>query len=246
MTDRNDITPTASGWRRLSYTTRCGWVDWGHARPDGALELKQQIDSERGKIPLLADADIRLEGRPAYVLDYGQTMGRAGLRISATRHWVVEKGLSRAQRESVALGIFLAASHQFEQFQASPLFSWLTDSGYSGEDLVSNLVGFYSAFRDIPQSQMREICGETSVEESYRIWDTYLPNGLGAMKNRTTKPLLFGDKDAQDFPIQLTTIQPFPEGDHWVRPKGRFIDVRMISARRVTNVLRNGEIQLYQ
>lgn len=246
MTDRNDIAPTASGWRRLSYTTRCGWVDWGHALPGGALELKRQIDSERGTSPLLANADVRFEGRPAYVLDYGQTMGPAGLRISTTRHWVVEKGLPRTQREAVALGIFLAASHQFEQLQATPPFSWVTDSGYSAEDLVSNVIGFYSAFRNIPQVQMREICGESSVEESYRMWDTYLSNGLGAVKNRSTQPLLFGNNDAQGFPIQLTTIQPLPEGHHWVRPERRFIDGRMISIRRGINVSRNGRVQFYQ
>jgi len=34
---------------------------------------------------------------------------------------------------------------------------------------VSNLIGFYAAARGVRLKRMREICGEVSVTESYRL-----------------------------------------------------------------------------
>jgi hypothetical protein len=76
-------------------------------------------------------------------------MGRYGVTVSKSRSFAVRRGLSRAEQESVALGIFLDVSHRFEQMQAGGLWAIATDSGYSAEDLVSNLVGFYRAVRPV-------------------------------------------------------------------------------------------------
>ena len=114
MTDRSDILPKKNGWRRLSYTTRCGFVDWGHALPGGAEELIGQIRSEMGRAPGLNQMDITLSGRPAFVVVYGQSMGSGAVVMSLVRHWVVRSNLSDAQRERVALAIFMSASHDFE------------------------------------------------------------------------------------------------------------------------------------
>lgn len=102
MSARNDIKPNHRGWRRLSYTCRCGWVDWGHALPGSALQLKRQIDRERADWPLLAKMDVSLEGAPAYILVYGQAMGASFLQVSAQRHWIIKKGLSRTDWMSAA------------------------------------------------------------------------------------------------------------------------------------------------
>jgi hypothetical protein len=60
--------------------------------------------------------------------------------------FAVRTGLSRAELESVGLAILLHVSQSFERAQA-----WipdrLSDSGFSAEDLVSNVIGYYRAVR---------------------------------------------------------------------------------------------------
>lgn len=134
--------------------------------------------------------------------------------------------------------------------QSSSPYSWFTPSGFSGEDLVSDLIGFYAALRGIRLVRMREICGEVSVAESYRIWDTYLPRGLGGLKNRTFHPVLFptkkGIRSAADtaFPVELITVRPSVEGSDWVRPEGGFIPQRLINLRAEITVSRGGHVDV--
>lgn len=249
MSDRDDIEPNTRGWRRLSYTCRCGWVDWGHALPGSAIALKRQIDNEVGSWPLLDGMDVTLDGQAAYLLAYGQAMGAGPLRVSTVRHWVVKKGLSQQEREQVALGIFLNASYGFEKLQGTFPYSLVTgDSSFSPEDLVSNLIGFYSAFRSTPQEKMREICREVSVKESYRVWDAHLPDGLSGVRNKTPRPILFPSREcgagAADtaFPSALENMQPVDMGKLWVRLRQRFVDGRLLSSKTPINVTRDGVV----
>lgn len=251
MTERADIEP-AGGLRRLSYTRRCGWVDWGHARPTAALGLKQQIMSEQGADAALRGVSLTLENSPAYVLTFGERMGKVWrgrfYGVSTDHLWVVARGLSRAVREQAALGIFLAASYEFEQLQSSAPFSWRTNSGFSAEDLTSDLIGFYIAFRGFSMARMRAICGEVSVKESYRIWDTYTPHGIGQLKNHHAKPILFPTKEGVSspadvsFPHELMTIRPAPEGSCWVKPERGQLDPRLVAMHAKMNVSRTGRV----
>lgn len=251
MTERADIEPV-NGLRRLSYTRRCGWVDWGHARPTAALGLRQQLLSELGADASLRQVDLSLENAPAYVVTFGERMGKIWrgrfYGVSTDHLWVVKKGLSVAAREQVALGIFLTGSYEFEQLQSNAPFSWKTESGFSAEDLVSDLIGFYVAFRGYTTERMRTICGEVSVKESYRIWDTYTPNGIGLLKNRHPRPILFptreGVRSSADtsFPLELTTIRPAPEGVDWVRPERGQLDQRLVGMNARMNVSRTGRV----
>lgn len=171
MSLRSDIMMNKRGWRRLSYTRRCGWVDCGHAQPGAVSALKRQIAAESADWVFLRKVSITLAGQSAYVLNFGEEMGKFGLVVSNVAHFVVRKGLTAQERWSVALAIFQEASVSFETLQASPPFSWSSDSGFSGEDLVSDLIGFYGVYRKLSDSQMRVIAGEVSVKESLRIWD---------------------------------------------------------------------------
>jgi hypothetical protein len=206
------------------------------------------MDAEMSNFSPLNGLDIRLEGKPAYILVYGQEMGGMGIKVSTVAHWIVRKGLSSQQKESAALGIFMAASRAFENMQASIPFSLATNSGFSGEDLVSNLVGFYGAYRGLNDKRLRDVCGETSVDESLRIWDEYLPNGIGAIKNRSFRPILFptteGVASSADtaFPLILNTIRPSAAGTDWVPVKNRFIDGTLINGRVPIEVSRSGTV----
>jgi hypothetical protein len=257
VTVRRDIDPNQNGWRRLSYTCRCGWVDWGHASPGSATELKLQVDTEQSNWPGLGQMSVRLDGSPAYIINYGQGMGIKPVMVTAYRHWVVKKGLTAAQRRSVSLGIFLSASFEFETLQGSFPYSIVSGaSSFSVEDLISNLIGFYGVYNSIygPPGQrlydarMRQLCGEVTVKESYRIWDTHLPGGLSTLRHRGLQPLKFPCPECDEkntdtsFPVRLSGIQPAPEGALWVRVKNRFIDGRLANARQAIDVSSRGEV----
>lgn len=249
MTSRSDIRPNENGWRRLSYTWRCGWVDWGHALPSGPDKLKQQIYFEKPlkNLKSLEGVDITLNGRPAYFLEYGQYMESLWIKVGASKLFIVEKNLSIELKKSVALGIFLHISHEFESLQSRPPFVWRTDSGYSLEDLVSNIIGFYSAFNGISQDKMREICRETSVEVSEEIWDEFTPNGLGAIKNKQPLPLLFKYEGDTSFPPELQTITPCTKGVRWAVVDGSLSNIINLSCKikklSALNLNSNGNIE---
>lgn len=147
---------------------------------------------------------------------------------------------------AAALGIFMNASFQLERLQGSfPFFIVSDASSFSPEDLVSNLIGFCSAFKAIPQAKMREICGEVSVDESYRIWDEHLPKGLSGLRNRTPRPILFPSKECDGdtrFPDILTSMTPMNAGINWIRLKKRFVDGRLVNAKRAITVSSKGVV----
>jgi hypothetical protein len=249
MTTRSDIQPNARGWRRLGYTCRCGWVDWGHALPGSALELKKQLDAERTSWPGLGNMRVRLNGQPAFVLVYGQGMGGGPIRVSTERHWIVRKGLPPWQREQVGLGIFMSASHIFETLQGSFPFSVVTDSSsFSAEDLVSNLIGFYSAFRGVNQDAMRRLCGEVSVDASYQVWDGHVPRGLHTYRNRSYKPILFPCAECKgsdtSFPSELAQLKEASQGHLYVAPKKRFIPGMLVNAQTPLDFDSSGQMKV--
>ncbi len=86
MSRRDDLYPSAkTGWRRLSYTRRCGFVDWGHALPDGPASLKRQLDQQVSGNRKLDGLTVTLEGAPAFVVEYGQSMGSGALVFPRSR-----------------------------------------------------------------------------------------------------------------------------------------------------------------
>ena len=254
MSDRDDIEPDSNGVRWLSYTCRCGWIDWGHAQPRGPRGLRHQIANERGAWPGLDRLQVFLEGEPAYVLWYGQSMGfrrpwMPPVDVSAARHWVVRQGLTPAQRESVGLAIFLSASLEFERLQGDfPYSLFAGHSSFSPEDLVSNLIGFFSEYRGIGLPQMRGLCREVSVAESYRLWDEHLPNGFDGLRSRTMRPILFpsrecgGAPSSMAFPAVFSSITPADEGTLWTRLRDRFVSGALVNAGRTIHVSGDGRI----
>lgn len=252
MTDRNDILPSQQvsrrGWRRLSYTRRCGWVDWGHARPDGARGLIRQVEGERSANASLARLSMTLEHRRAYAFEYGQRMGAFGMEASSKHHYVLKRGLGGPAKASAAMGIFISASLSFERMQSSLFWSTLTDSGFSVEDLVSNLIGFYAALRGYDETMLRRVCGEVSVEESLRLWDEHLPNGLGGLKNHSWRPILFPTREERGladttWPAELAGVTASQPGRDWVRVRGGRIPSSLIARVAALDVTGAGELR---
>jgi hypothetical protein len=179
MSKKEDILDAAaatSARRGLIYTCNCGWIDLGHARPDGAQGLWKNISQEIGE---------RSRDGKGFRVTYSQTM--TSWRIGVTKDFYVSLGLLHAQRESVALSIFMGVSQAFESFQHFFVFRSMTDSGFSAEDLVSDVVGFYRAVR--PGVDYIGRCKPVSKEASNKVWEEQ--GAVGEIKNRFFTPLLF-------------------------------------------------------
>ena len=91
----------------------------------------------------------------------------------------------------------------------------VADSGFSAEDLVSNLIGFYRAV-EAPRDYIA-LCEPVSRQEAWYVWDTY--GAVGQNKNKEFSPYLYPTKpDSKLAPIRvplpafLNTITPEPPG----------------------------------
>lgn len=202
MPNRSHIIDGGSASSRiygLIYTEKCGWIDLGHANPTSALGLWQQIKTENKNAKLSNTyypgvQTLRIHSG-YFLVSYRQSMSRHGLSVSAVKKYQVKKGLTLQQKKSVALSIFLDISYKFEQLQRNWIFRHLTDSGFSVEDLVSNLLGFYRAVE--PGRPYFKLIKPVPKEMALYLWDSF--GGIKRYKNRTTEPYLF---HLYDYPNQ--------------------------------------------
>jgi hypothetical protein len=187
MSKRNDIIDGSLAEHSkygLVYTRKCGWIDLGHANPRGGAErLWNNLRSEIG--PPSAQPGY-------YVITYGQSMGFkhkwvGSVKMGVEYRYKVRKGISLDQKKSVGLAIFLNVSTEFETMQGNWLFQHVTDSSFSCEDLVSNLVGFYRAVD--PGTPFVRMCEPVSKEIALMVWDKY--GAVGSNKNRLPAPYLY-------------------------------------------------------
>lgn len=205
MSTRNDIIDPAyvqTAQYGLVYSEILGWIDVGHAAGDDIRRLLAQMTcGENGSAPY-------------YDVVYSQSMYkiRKLLGVGVHARWRMRKGTSLQQRHSIALAIMMRTAVRFETLQASFPFSWSTDSGYSAEDLVSDLLGFYRVIRPMNYFPLLKI---VSKAEAYKRWDYYGP--IGNFKNKLFKPLIFPDPSRAhhtkpyygQLPPFMTFIQPY-------------------------------------
>ncbi len=126
------------------------------------------------------------DGTKGFIVRYRQDHAGYTCKPGAGGKYIVKKNLTIAQKQRVALAIFQDISIRFEDFQASA--SWFTDSGYSQEDLVSNLIGFYIAIGKIKRTDAIAACKPVSDKAAFAIWDRYGP--VGKNKNKSWTPKL--------------------------------------------------------
>lgn len=170
------------------------------------------------------------DGRTGFAVTYRQDHGGYPGRPGAAGRYLVKQGLTLQQQQSVALSIFMQISHEFEQFQAGWPGRWLTDSGYSQEDLVSNLIGFTIAVGLISKAGAIAACRPVSQATAERIWRDQ--GAVGANKNRSFEPALLdtahddplrricGDDcagAARQFPPVFRQIRPARAGQEYLR-----------------------------
>ncbi|MFC0141416.1 hypothetical protein ACFFJN_15695 [Erwinia mallotivora] len=205
MSKRHEIiddSQAASARAGLVYTEVLGWVDLGHARGDDIRILMQKIDTGEA---MKADR---------YDVTYAQSMVSPYqlVRVGKFIRWRIRRGRPYQERKSIALAMMMAMARRFEAFQGSFPCNLLTDSGFSGEDLVSDLLGFYRA---VSIHNPFPILRPVSKDEALKRWDHY--GKIGSWKNETFRPLLFPDPERfpnrkpyrGHLPIFMQTIQPY-------------------------------------
>lgn len=215
MSGRGDIIDGKKGGSSRSgliYTCRCGWIDLGHARPDSAQALWWNVSGEHGTVSKDGQGF-----KVPYTQNMSQSISRFRIRVGVLKDFYVRRGLSRSERESVALSIFMEISLGFETLQSKPPFGWFRDSGFSAEDLVSNLIGFYRAVK--PGTDYISMCRPVSKEAALKVWDTY--GSVGSNKNYAFSPYVYPSDECRggpsgpacsQLPAALKAIQPAEKG----------------------------------
>lgn len=200
---------------RLVYSCNCGWLDRTHAGmgrfaantdpEDGVHNLWKQIYRE------IYRSKERLNGYPAFDVRWKQQMQRGGFKSNFRGNYRVRSGISVPRKKAIALRILLDVAHGFETVQASPPYSYLNDSGFSLEDLISDVLGLYNAMDVIGDPLIDSMCKVVSKRASLNVWDTHLANGLGATKNYShVNPVYFKCDECTDkpvYPFQFTTVE---------------------------------------
>jgi hypothetical protein len=205
---------------RLIYTCNCGWIDLGHLnsietprnRNASAAYLWKDVSLERG-LQIGGQADRHL-------IMYEQKMSRFGLSRGFAKFYSIKRGLSITAKRSVALSIFMDVSLGFESVQAS--LSTLTDSGFSEEDLVSNLIGFYVVVYE--SLDWRTLCKPVSKDASLKIWD--VDGSVGSRKNKAFVPKFHECDECKSkhhvirpqLPALFNSIQPATRGVDFYEP----------------------------
>ncbi|WP_038162376.1 RHS repeat-associated core domain-containing protein [Verrucomicrobium sp. BvORR106] len=197
--------------RRLEYTCACGWIDWSHAGPDNARELWKQVNHDG-----LRPHAVRSRGRDGFSVWAVQSQGGLGIRVPfGGGMYFVSNGLDESGKKSAALSIWKDVSVRFEGSQSRMGQS----SGFSEEDLPSNLIGFYRTVQGMSQLTIRLMCRAIGKDKSLELWDdTYGVDGqLG--KNHTFKPIYHACAPCEGrhgpWPTQLDTIQDAVKGTSW-------------------------------
>ncbi|MEY8769567.1 hypothetical protein AB6T85_03815 [Erwinia sp. ACCC 02193] len=185
----------------LIYTEVLGWVDLGHAQGSDIKSLLRKIDNGEHS------------GQACYDVSYSQAMvdPTHSYRTGKFITWRIKKGRSNSERQSIALAMMMSLARKFEGLQASFPFNLMTDSGFSGEDLVSDLLGFY---RVISSHDVFSALRPVSKKEALRRWDHYGP--IGSFKNDSFSPLLFPDPEKS--PNARPHKGVLPDFMNWVRP----------------------------
>jgi len=188
----------------LVYTEVLGWVDLGHAQGTDIRNLLSQM--------MQGEAS----GKEFYDVRYSQ--GMTGLwgqvRSGKVMSWQIKRGRDYFERQRIALAMMMAMAQRFESFQGSFPNNLVTDSGFSGEDLVSDLLGFYRVVSiQNPFHMLRPV----SKTEALKRWDHY--GKIGNWKNETFQPLLFPDPEKNpharphkgELPPFMKTVWPYDD-----------------------------------
>lgn len=150
----------------LQYSEELGWINWGHAKPDGPKEAFDKLLRSNS------------ENTDSFELDYCQRM-----KAKLAGKWREAKycetlklppSLSRKEAKSAFFDLFIEVSNGFENLQGSFPYSASVDSRNSSfreGDLTGNLIAFYCATQGIDTDAVKSRLTLYSVEESLKKFE---------------------------------------------------------------------------
>ncbi len=150
--------------KRYSFTANCGWIDWGHAKPNLARDLIAQVQSASDALRTAGQGASATTGR----LNTPNMQSAPGGIVLSNASFSIQllRPLSSQEVLSVALSIFKRLSLVFETLQ-----EWTDIAGhsfFSQEDLPSNLIGFYRAAMNYSRSDIENFCGLVTASNPIR------------------------------------------------------------------------------
>ncbi|QGY28436.1 hypothetical protein [Pantoea cypripedii] len=227
MSKRSDIidgSEAAKADYGLIYTEVLGWVDLGHAKGDDIRKLMNKINHSEAM------------SAARYDITYSQSMADPWrmLRMGKFATWRVRKGRPYKERQSIALAMMMAVARRFEAFQDTFPINLVTDSGFSGEDLCSDLLGFYRVMR---MQNPFPLLQPVSKQEALKRWDYY--GKIGTWKNETFQPLLF--PDPKKFPNAKPYLSHLPNFMQTIRPYDDWKSGNVCIASADGNYLQSGQ-----
>ncbi|MCA9060762.1 MAG: hypothetical protein KDA85_19755, partial [Planctomycetaceae bacterium] len=164
----------------LQYSCKCGWIDWSHAGGD-----KFQESAFHEVWRKIQEQGSKATG-PNEKICYEQTQQKntflGKVQTGYRRCFYVSTGMNLKQMQCAAWYIFKRVNEEFEQHQSQ---MWIyNESGFSPEDLSSDLILFHRIVYGISLDRIKELCGpiitdterlrelaeEFSWEEQNRAW----------------------------------------------------------------------------
>ena len=205
MSHRSDIIDG-----RLLYSCNCGWLDLAHAGLDRRAQFADPFQGQRNlwrQLSLEAHPTHQtLNKRPAFLVRYRQQMHQGPIGADYTGAYLVQAGLALPRKKSIGTRILLDVSRRFEGLQAAFPYGLITDSGFSPEDLISDLIGFYKEADNLPEGVVHMKCSTLSDKASVEVWDRHLlHSGLGATKSYSIQnPRYFACEECMTPPLVST------------------------------------------
>jgi len=193
-----------------SYSKNCGWIDWGHALPQHAEKLINQVREASSRIA--ASPGSQTEEEVVGPRMEAKKMGILFSGVTPIAH--IRRSLSGDEVLSVALRIFMLQSLGFESMQERT--EWIGKSSFSEEDLPSNIIGFYRSARGFDRPKIEKLCDLWSVTDALNKYQ-----GYKFSKNSSFRPLSLPLEGS--WPTALSDIQPAEAGGALVDvPEGKF------------------------
>ena len=203
------------------YTCNCGFVDMGHATPTGPAELWRKVRDEIHEADHRLNNNHTIEGHAAFVIGYYQGQGVKWFKVLAGHHYLIRRSLPEQRKKQVALAIFMEVSKTFEQMQADSWFERPRMSGFSIEDLMSNLIGFHVAVNGLKKDDAVRACGPVSVAASLAIFDKHIKGREAELKvHEFLQPQYFPCNDCRGqprLPQVLSSLQPAGQNGDFIR-----------------------------
>ncbi len=204
---------------QLEYWSKAGWIDWEHARPDGAKALLKAIADARTSGPtkqatqVVERYSLALGGGVALSVPERFRKGKGYIKVvfqTPAQDWkeklgypnvtylihIPDERLTDTEWNGIALGIYedyTAVFETWQEFAGQIKPGAKSMSGWSQEDPFSNLVGFYMAVNKIDQKQLLEkgYLGERlGKDEALKLMESLKGNlGWPSNKHREFTPV---------------------------------------------------------